>query len=246
MRYQVLGAVAVLSDDGTWREAPTAKQRTLLASLLIRANEWVTAARLVELVWAGQPPRSAYGNLKTYVWRLRTLLAAAGHDGDQLESRPGGYRLRVEPGELDLHAFDALTTSGRRALTGGDPAGAVRLFAAALTLWPAQPAGDASTALSEVDAVRLRELLGNAQAGMVEAQLAEGRPDGTIPLLRALVADQPLGEHWWALLIRALAQAGRRAEAVAAYQRVCRLLDRELGLRPGSGLRAAYDLVLTG
>ncbi|MFF5173706.1 BTAD domain-containing putative transcriptional regulator [Micromonospora sp. NPDC000089] len=246
MRFRVLDAVAVRNADGTWREAPTAKQRSLLASLLLRGNEWVAVGRLIEMVWAGHPPRSAPGNLKTYVWRLRSLLVAAGHDSDRLESRPGGYRLLVEPGELDLHVFHELADRGRQALAAGDPADAGRHLTAALSLWAADPVGSSAVEMPAVDRVHLQELLRGAQAVLVEAELAAGRPDSTITLLRRLVADQPLVEQWWAMLIRALALAGRRAEAITAYQRVCRLLDRELGLTPGALLRDAYGRVLGG
>jgi DNA-binding SARP family transcriptional activator len=246
VRYRVLGAVAVRDTDGGWREAPTAKQRTLLASLLLRGNEWVAVGRLVEMLWGGHPPRSAPGNLKTYVWRLRSLLVEAGHGGDRLESRPGGYRLVVEPGAVDLHVFQELAEGGRRALAAGDATEAARLLTAALSLWPAEPVDAGPEALSEADGVHLRELLRGTQAALVEAELTAGHPDSTITLLRRLVADQPLVEQWWAMLIRALALAGRRAEAITAYQRVCRLLDRELGLAPGALLRDAYGRVLIG
>ncbi|WP_320064191.1 AfsR/SARP family transcriptional regulator [Micromonospora sp. RTGN7] len=246
VRYRVLDAVAVRGTDGTWREAPTAKQRTLLASLLLRGNEWVAVGRLIEMVWGGHPPRSAPGNLKTYVWRLRSLLVQAGQGGDRLESRPGGYRLVVEPGELDLYVFQELADRGRRALAAGDATEAGRLLTTALSLWPAESVDTSPEMLPETDRDHLRELLRGTQAALVEAELAAGRPDSTITLLRRLVADQPLVEQWWAMLIRALALAGRRAEAIIAYQRVCRLLDRELGLTPGALLRDAYGRVLVG
>ncbi|SBT39069.1 DNA-binding transcriptional activator of the SARP family [Micromonospora auratinigra] len=246
MRYRVLDGVAVRATDGTWHDAPTPKQCRLLASLLLRGNEWVAVGRLVEMVWAGQPPRSAAGNLKTYVWRLRSLLADAGYDSDRLESRPGGYRLLVEPGELDLHLVHELADRGRQALAAGDPAKAGRLLTAALSLWPAEPVDGSPAAMSEADLVHLHEVRRGLQAVLVEAELAAGRPDSTIALLRRLVTDQPLVEQWWAMLIRALALAGRRAEAIVAYQRVCLLLDRELGLTPGVLLRDAYGLVLAG
>ncbi|MCI4066397.1 tetratricopeptide repeat protein [Micromonospora sp. R77] len=246
VRYRVLDAVAVRAADGTWREAPTAKQRTLLASLLMRGNEWVSVSRLIEMVWAGQPPRSAPGNLKTYVWRLRSLLVDAGHGSDRLESRPGGYRLLVEPGALDLHVFQELADQGRQALAAGESADARRLLATALSLAPAEPVDDRAEEMAAMDKAHLHELVRGTHALLVEADLAAGRPDNAITLLRRLVADQPLVEQWWAMLIRALVLAGRRSEAITAYQRVCRLLDRQLGLTPGALLRDAYGRALVG
>ncbi len=103
------------------------KQRALLALLLLDGNEVVSRDRLIDGVWGERAPESAQRSLDTYVSRLRALLG-----GDRIERHQPGYRLRVEPGELDLERFEALLEQGRAASAARDPAAARELLHAAL------------------------------------------------------------------------------------------------------------------
>lgn len=243
--FRLLGAVAICAADGQLVEVTAAKQRILLTVLLLRANEWVPHSRLIDAIWGGQPPRSAIGNLKTYIWHLRVTLRRLTGSA-RVQSRPGSYRLAVATGELDTVLFEELAHRGRRALASGQLEHAERFLDEALALWRDEPFDDAPVDLIEPQLARLREHFYSAREQLVETQLARGRPEQAIPMLRSMLAEQPLRERLWAQLIDALVLAGRRAEAVVAYQQVRRLLDHELGLAPGPGIRAAYRSALDG
>jgi len=234
----------VCGPAGSIAEVTTAKQRTLLVALLLRPNEWVRQSQLVDALWEERPPRSAVSNVKTYVWQLRGMLSEA-TGSQRVDSRPGGYRLVLHPGELDAQVFDELAERGRAAIAGGRLPEAVNLYDQALALWRDEPFDDVPTALVEAEAIRLRERRWSVREELVEARLGLGEAISVIPTLRAMLVEQPLRERVWGQLILALAQVERRAEALAAYQEVYQILDRELGLPPGPGLQALHHRILS-
>src|SRR6266542_1122606 len=110
MEYRVLGPLEVRDGD---RSLPLAgaKQRALLALLLVNANHVLSRDRLIDELWGNEPPETAVTSLQVYVSRLRKLLPP-----DTLLTRPPGYLLELEPDELDLHRFERLLAEGRQAL----------------------------------------------------------------------------------------------------------------------------------
>src|ERR1700754_2768171 len=118
MRFAVLGPLSV-SRDGAAVSLGGRKQRTLLAVLLLHANAVVPREELLDAVWGERPPPSASDSLDTYVYRLRVQIGS-----DRLLREPGGYRLRVEHGELDADQFEALVAGARSAADSGDHWGA--------------------------------------------------------------------------------------------------------------------------
>jgi DNA-binding SARP family transcriptional activator len=238
--FRLLDSVTVRGPSGECVELPAAKQRMLLTALLLHPNEWVTSTRLIDALWGEVPPRSAMSNLKTYVWRLRVLLYDL-TGSSRVQSRAGSYRLDVGHGELDTMLFADLIGQGRPMLAAGRPDLAAQALDGALALWRKEPYDDSpAPLLVESRLAHLRELFYSAQEQLVEIRLSMRQPDRVIPMLRMTLAQQPLRERPWAQLISALIQAGRRAEAVAAYREVSLLLHRELGLEPGSGIKTAY------
>ena len=97
----------------------SAKQRALLAILLLHANEVVSRDRLIDDLWGERPPASAPHSLEVYVSRLRKALQPDGGER-MLVTRPGGYLLRLEPDQLDLGRFERLVDDGRRSLADGN------------------------------------------------------------------------------------------------------------------------------
>ncbi|HEY4019904.1 MAG TPA: BTAD domain-containing putative transcriptional regulator [Pseudonocardiaceae bacterium] len=236
MIFCVLGPLEVRAGERI--ELGAAKPAALLVTLLSRANQWVSAKRLIDAIWPEHDtPPSADRNLKTYVWRLRKLLP------DRVQSRPGAYRITVADGELDADVFTTLAGEADQLLAQGEHERAARTYAAAVALWRGTPFEEIGT---EPAAIRLTELCRHVRESLAAALLALGRRAEAITLLRMLTAEDPLREHTWSTLVLALHADGRRAEALACYQRARSTLVAELGVEPDTELVQAQQLVLAG
>src|SRR5215469_6608259 len=113
MQFRVLGPLEVIA-DGRTVALQAAKHRMLLAALLVRANQVVSADALIDALWDGQPPASAAKTLQTYISQLRRELepTAAASDWRVLRTGQGGYRLHVDPDGLDADRFERLAEEG--------------------------------------------------------------------------------------------------------------------------------------
>ena len=159
---------------------------------------------------------------------------------------PGpGYALTLDRDSIDALAISDLAARGHARLAGGHLEEAERLLGAAVELWRGDPYADWPEAeFAEAERRRLSEVRAGAVAGLLEARLQLGRHAEVLPDLERLVAEEPLREEWWRLLVLALYRAGRQADALAAGRRVRALLADELGAEPGPALRAAEAAVL--
>ncbi|MFJ9720072.1 AfsR/SARP family transcriptional regulator [Streptomyces sp. NPDC101213] len=238
MRYRILGTTQALRSDGTPVAVGGARLRALLTVLALRAGRSVPVGLLVAEVWAGEPPADAPAALQALVGRLRRALGA-----DAVASAAGGYRLAAPPDAVDLHRFERLTADGLRALDGGDPAGAAALLDDALALWQGPALADLPDRTAEAARREARRL--DAIRARHTAALALGHAGQSLPELTALCEAHPLDEPLQVLRLRALRDAGRTAEALAAYESVRRLLAGRLGSDPGPGLRALHTELLT-
>ncbi|MFC4011465.1 BTAD domain-containing putative transcriptional regulator [Nonomuraea purpurea] len=235
VRFGVLGPLRV---DGGRTPGP-AKHRALLAALLLSARERVPVERLMSVVWDDRPPASAESVLRVYVSALRKLV-------DGIRTVPGGYLFEVEPDDVDCHRFERLVAGARQARAAGQVGEAADGFRAALGLWRGQVLADVeSSVLRRAYGVPLEELRLTALEERVQLDLRLGRGAEVVGELRALVGAHPLRERAWVRLIEALQQAGRRSEALGAYQDARRVLVEELGLEPGAELAQAHHRVLT-
>ena len=208
--------------------------------LLLRPNELVPTARIVDELWGEQPPATAVKTVQVFVSQLRKALGEG-----VLETQPGGYLLRVPPGTLDAQRFESLLDRGRRLLADGEPREAGELLREALALWRGPALADfqyEGFARNEIG--RLDELRVVALEHRLEADLALGRHGEIVGELEALVRDQPLRERPRALLMLALYRSGRQADALAAYQEGRSLLVDELGLDPGQALQQLEKAIL--
>ena len=217
------------------------RPRAVLALLVLEAGRVVPAARLAEELWQGVPPPGAAKTLRSYMSRLRALL-----DADAtLEARGGGYVLTLEPDMVDAVRFERLAGAGQGLLSGGEAAAAAGRFRQALGLWRGRALAD----VCEVEplareAARLEELRLAAVEGRIEAEIALGLHGEVTGELEGLVAEYPLRERLWRLLVLALYRAERQADALAAYRRARDMLAAELGLEPGEDLRRLEQAVL--
>jgi DNA-binding SARP family transcriptional activator len=218
----------------------------VLATLLVRAGAVVPAGALFDELWPDGPPRTAATTLQVYVSHLRKALTQGGHGRGPLETRPPGYLLRVEPGELDLRRFEELLSRGRAAFGACDFAAASGELTEALALWsgPALsgvPQGEVLTAA----AVRLDELRFEALELRIEADLRLGRHHEVTGELMELARAHPLREQLHCQLMEALRRAGRTTDALRAYRAVHRSLHEELGVTPGPALVRLHARVLS-
>ncbi|MFF4797294.1 BTAD domain-containing putative transcriptional regulator [Streptomyces sp. NPDC001351] len=237
VRYRILGTTQALRPDGTLVPVGGARLRALLTVLALRTGRTVPAGVLVDEVWGGAPPADATGALQALVGRLRRALGA-----DAVASAEGGYRLAARPDDIDLHRFERLTGEGTRALADGDPAKAAVVLDDALGLWRGPALADLPDRTAEAARWDTRRL--DALRTRHTAALALGHAEQSLPELTALCDTHPLDEPLQALRLRALRDAGRTAEALAAFEDVRRLLADRLGADPGSELRALYGELL--
>ncbi|MGW3171974.1 BTAD domain-containing putative transcriptional regulator [Streptomyces sp. NPDC001153] len=238
VRFSLLGTTQVLRPDGTAVPVGGARLRALLGVLALRAGRTVPAGVLVDEVWGADPPADAAGALHALVGRLRRTLGA-----DAVASAEGGYRLTAGPDDVDLTRFERLTGDGLRALADGDPAKAAAVLDDALALWRGPALADLPDHHAEAARWETRRL--DALRARHAAALALGHAEQVLPELTALCDDHPLDEPLQALRLRALRDAGRPAQALAAYEDVRRLLADRLGSDPGPDLRALHAELLT-
>ncbi|WP_255509064.1 BTAD domain-containing putative transcriptional regulator [Micromonospora sp. A202] len=244
MRFRILGPTQVVLADG--REVPVGgpRLRALLALLLLDAGRVVSAERLIDGLYGEHPPRGAANALQSQVSRLRQALPA-GHD--PVEFHPAGYRLAVDPDDVDAYRFERLAETGRRALADGDWPRAAAVLREALELWRGPALADAvGAAGAPAQAARLDELRLAAIEDRVEADLALGAQSALIAELRELVVAHPLRERSRGQLMRALAALGRPAEALAEFEDARHTLADQLGVDPSAELAAVHLAVLRG
>jgi DNA-binding SARP family transcriptional activator len=247
VKYRVLGPLEVLDGDEPLALGG-AKQRELLAILLLNANEVISSDRLIDELWGAEPPKSAAKSLQVLVSQLRRTLEpdrAKGEAGELILTRSPGYVLRVERGELDLDRFQELAANGRAALGAGNPELAASALRQALGLWRGAPLADLTYAdFAQREISRLEELRLAVLADRIEADLACGRHTEVVGELEQLVAAEPLRERPRAQLMLALYRSGRQAEALEAYRDARRALTDELGIEPGGELKELEARIL--
>jgi DNA-binding SARP family transcriptional activator/tetratricopeptide (TPR) repeat protein len=243
MRFRILGHLEVRGPDG-WKAVSAPKWRSLLACLLVRPGQLVPTESLIFELWGDNPPSTANNMVSIYVHRLRKEVIGDA-EGRILVHRAPGYLLRVAPGEVDLQEFEALAGQGRAELTAGRAERAAELLGEALGLWRGELLADVPrSATLVIHAERATELWLEATELRIEADLACGRAARLVAELRGLVGDHPLRERLWALLMRALDDAGRRAEAFETYALARRTIAEELGVEPGSELQRLHAALL--
>jgi DNA-binding SARP family transcriptional activator len=234
MEFRILGALEVV-EDGRALDVGGPRQRAVLAILALHANQVVSRDRLIDELWRESPPATAQTALQVHVSQLRKALGA-----DRIETRTPGYRLRIEPDELDVVRFEQLVTKARRA-PAADAGDQLRQ---ALDIWRGPPLADLDDALARPERARLEEERMSAHELRITADLDLGRHEDLIPELEGLVQEHPLRERLRGQLMVALYRSGRQADALEVYREGRRLLDQELGLQPGDELRQLERAIL--
>jgi DNA-binding SARP family transcriptional activator/energy-coupling factor transporter ATP-binding protein EcfA2 len=235
MGIAVLGPLAV--DRG---ERVPPRDRVVLEVLVVRAGNVVDKEALADALWGEAPPASWAKVVHGCVARLRRVLGPAA-----VETTPYGYRLIVHDDELDVRQFETLLGRARKQLDSGDADRASYLLGEAIALWR----GPAYPDLTEWEpgrneSGRLDDLRLTAEELRVEAEIRGGRSTDVLNDARSMVTEAPLRERRWALLARALYQAGRQSDSLEVVGRARRMLRDELGLDPDPELVALEQAIL--
>lgn len=241
VEFGILGPVEVRV-DGRLLPVDGAKQRTVLAALLLSGGRVVSDDRLSELLWGRNPPVTMTAQLYTHISRLRKRCAPWLH----LVRRGPGYTMDHSGVRFDWEEFQRLAEQGRGELADGRYADAAERLHTALALWRGPALSDVTGFLEETELPRLEEARISAVEHRIEAELALGRHARSVPELTRLVAEHPLREALRGQLMTALYRCDRRADALAVYERGRRVLRDELGMDPGAGLRHVHYGVLRG
>jgi DNA-binding SARP family transcriptional activator len=242
LRFSVLGPVRAWS-AGAEIELGSPQQRTVLAVLLLRQGSPITLDEFVDTIWDGEPPRTAGGTIRTYVSRLRRILATA-DDRLTITAPDGGYLLRMPSDVLDLTLFRAHVARARAARQRGDLEAAADELRDGLELWRGTPLTGLPGAFAAARRDHLSELRIAALGERIGIDLALGRHAQLTPELSALVAEHPAREVLREQYMVALYGAGRRAEALDTYREFHRRLAGEQQAGPGPGLRRAHQRIL--
>jgi predicted ATPase/DNA-binding SARP family transcriptional activator len=221
--FRLLGSLEVAS-GGAVLPVGGPRQRSLLAFLLLHGNEVVRRDTLIDALWGEDPPARAQNALQVAIHGLRKLLGA-----DRIETVGDGYRLRVEPGELDLTRF----------LERRDEAPAE-----ALELWRGPALSGVDAPFAHAEAARLDDLRLAAVERRIDMELEAGEHDALVPELERLIAEHPYRERLRGQLMLALYRVGRQAEALDAYRVARQTLLEDLGVEPGPELRQLEAAIL--
>ena len=237
VEFQVLGPVEMWH-CGDRVDLGHAKQRCVLAVLLMESGEVVQVATLIDRVWGYSPPETALNVLYGYIARLRRALAPA---GVRLARRAGGYLLDVDPRRVDVHRFRGLLGEADAA-EEVDPA--VRCLSDALALWRGAPfAGITGPWITT-----MRTVLEDQRLSAIVARnnlfLCTGRHAEVVSQLLELVAAYPVDERLVAQLMLAMSRSGRPSDALAQYRIARDRLREQHGTDPGPLLRDLQQRIL--
>ncbi|MET8982965.1 BTAD domain-containing putative transcriptional regulator [Streptomyces sp. NPDC004539] len=252
--FVLLDSPALRDAEGVAVDLGPAKQRTVLAALLVDAGRWVTVETLIDRVWGEGPPLHVRPSLYAYITRIRQSLARAAVPGGtgagdgsgrrQLRHGPGGYLIDVPHDRVDVHRFRRLIREARA--TGRADAERATLLREALGLWRGEPLAGLAGEWAERTRSGWRQQRIEAVLALAEAEFRVGGHVRVIGELTGLVQEQPLVEPLTVALMRALQAAGRGPEALTCYDVLRRRLAEELGTLPGPEAQRAHQAILRG
>jgi DNA-binding SARP family transcriptional activator/WD40 repeat protein len=237
VRVRVLGPVEVVVEG---QQVPLGgpKQRTVLALLAAERGRPLSVDSLIDGVWGETPTTAAKSTLQTYISNLRSQL------GPALVREGGGYRLAIEPDEIDAGLFEASVESARQ-LIDTQPMDASQQIRESLELWRGHAYADVSPSLRlEDDARRLSEMRVSVIEDAIDAELRLGYDAELVAELEVLCAEYPFRERFREQHMLALYRSGRQAEALRAYEKTRRFLGDELGIDPSPRLQELEQRIL--
>jgi DNA-binding SARP family transcriptional activator/ABC-type sugar transport system substrate-binding protein len=242
VEYRILGPLEVV-DEGEPVSLGRLKERLVLAVLLLHPNEFVSRERLIDDLWGESPPPTARKAVNVYVSQLRKVLTRNGLD--PIATADGGYRFRIEPGELDSIRMERLLATARERVTAGELDAAAELLGEALALWRGPTlAGLLLESHGRDEVAQLDELRLAALMDRIDCDLGLGRHAQVLGELQVLVGEHPLRERLRAQQMLALYRADRQADALEAYAEARRTLVDDLGIEPSDALQRLQHAIL--
>ncbi|MEU4575151.1 BTAD domain-containing putative transcriptional regulator [Nonomuraea sp. NPDC023979] len=229
MRFSLLGTVEVSADGHVLGGAP--RHRAMLAYLLLNAGSTVSTDRLIEAMWGPTPPETAKAQVQASVMAIRRMLRAAQAE-NVVQTRPAGYAVVTEPGQVDVHEFRRLAAGDREEIRQ------------ALGLWRGQALADVQADFVPATRALLEEQRLTALERLAELELEAGRYAVLLDELAAEVAGHPLRERLRGQYVLALHRSGRQAEALAAARDYRTTLAAQQGLDPSREFAAVEEAVL--
>jgi len=246
VRYELLGPLRVVGDEGTSASIGAQKIETLLAVLLIRADQVVATEQLMTEIWGDRVPRRATAGIHVYVSQLRKFLNRCGGSSSPVVTRPPGYVLRSGTDELDHQSFLRLVGWGRDHVRDRRYEEASACFENALEMWRGPVLGDLSYGpIVEGFVTWLSETRLECTEMLIDAQLELGRHRELVGRLYSLTAEHPLREAFSRQLMLALYRSDRQADALEVYRSVRQTINDELGLEPCRALQELQHGILT-
>lgn len=221
-----------------------ARQRTILALLLLSPGRIVPVDTLVDVVWNGRPPATARTQVAIVIAALRKAIKSEGVAEEVIATAHPGYLLRPDGHVLDTVTFSGLVAEAEEAVRTHRTADAARCYAEALGLWRGPALTGVTGQLVEDEAARWEEVRINAYEALTGVQLELGRHQLLLPELAAAVREHPLRERTRYHLILAQYRSGRRAEAMESFREARRQFIDELGMDPGPELQELHDAIL--
>ena len=240
----VLGPLRVATGE-TEIHLTSRRQRALLTLFTVNANTVVSAEALADQLWDGAPPPGALVTLRSYIFHLRKIFATETSSTVRLTTTSSGYRLEVDPEALDFVRFRRRVSAGHDHLRSSRYDEAHDNFDRALRLWRGAPLTEITN--SHVAApfiAELSELRTSAREARLRALVETGRHLEASPLLEALIAEEPLREGPYELLMLALYRSGRSGASLEVHRRFRKLLREQLGIDPSPGLDRMVGAIL--
>lgn len=222
------------------------RAQTVLAALTLERDRAIGVDRLIDVVWADNPPQSARTQVAMAVSALRRCLGQAGGDPTVIETVHGAYRLRAADVRLDASSAESLVRHARAAAAGHAAGHAAALYRNALMLWRGPVLAGLTGPVMDAARMRWEETRLTVTEELAAVELGRGRHREVTGDLMAVVTEHPYRERPRAQLMTALSLAGRQAEALAVYREGRRKLTTELGLEPGAELRDLHQAILAG
>jgi DNA-binding SARP family transcriptional activator/Flp pilus assembly protein TadD len=246
VEFRVLGPVELWVDDRQ-RELGSAKERNVLAILLLAAGQPVSIEAIIDRLWDDEAPPKARGSVHTYIARLRGRLhRQLGEAEARVVSRPGTYALEVDPERVDLQRFRRLHAQARAIADSGDDEHALQLLDEAEELWRGEPLSGLSGEWVRQVRTSIENVHQEAIGERLTLALAAGRHAELVGELYGLVVQHPYNESFVEHLMVTLYRCGRQGDALEAYRQARHRLVGDLGAEPAPSLRGMFERILHG